>query len=182
MPSLRDIALLFARYANFTFGGGSPTMAVIQRELSRRGLLDEQRFGLCFALSRLTPGTNLLAFCTAVGWLLRRWSGAVVALLAASLPSATVVTVATVCIESWRSQPLVSAAIHGAVAAAIGLTLRTAWIIVKPQVKTNGWGRVLLVGVAAFGLHVFAGLPAIYVLLLSAVGGALFPDSTPPNS
>jgi chromate transporter len=145
-------------------------------------LLDEQRFALCFALSRLTPGTNVLAFCTAVGWLLRRLTGAVVALLAASLPSAALVMVATICIESWRSQPLAQAAIHGAVAAAIGLTLKTAWVIVKPQVKTNGWGRVLPVGLAAFGLHVFAGLPAIYVLLLAGVCGAFFPDSNSSNA
>ena len=179
MIKLRDIASLFARYANFTFGGGSPTMAVIQREMSKRGLLDEQRFALCFALSRLTPGTNVLAFCVAVGWLLRRLSGAIVALLAASLPSAAVVTIATICIESWHSQPLAQAAIHGAVAAAIGLTLKTAWVIAKPQVKAHGWLRVLLVGAAAFCLHVFAGVPAIYVLLLAGVCGAFFPDSTP---
>jgi chromate transporter len=34
----------------------------------------------------LTPGTNLLAFCTGIGWLLRGLSGALIALLAASVP------------------------------------------------------------------------------------------------
>ncbi len=35
---------------------------------------------LCFALGRLTPGTNLLAFSTGVGWLLRGMAGAVASL------------------------------------------------------------------------------------------------------
>jgi hypothetical protein len=39
-------------------------------------------FNLAYALSRLTPGTNLLAFCTAVGWLILRLPGALLALAA----------------------------------------------------------------------------------------------------
>jgi hypothetical protein len=39
-------------------------------------------FNLAYALSGLTPGTNLLAFCTAVGWLILRLPGALLALAA----------------------------------------------------------------------------------------------------
>ena len=60
-PPLRRIAGAFARYANLTLGGGTATVAVLNRELvAKRGWIDEQPFGLCYALSRLTPGTNLL--------------------------------------------------------------------------------------------------------------------------
>jgi len=96
-PRLVKIAAVFCRYANFTLGGGSATVAVLHRELlDKRRWLSPDNFNLCFALARLTPGTNLLAFCTAVGWLLRGMAGAIIALLAASIPCAIIVVVATV--------------------------------------------------------------------------------------
>ena len=71
-PSLPRIADVFVRYANFTLGGGSATTAVIHGEIvDRRHWVSEEQFALSFALGRLTPG-NLLAFCTGIGWLLRR--------------------------------------------------------------------------------------------------------------
>jgi chromate transport protein ChrA len=74
-PSLALIADVFTRYGNFTLGGGSATSAVIHGQIvARRHWVTDQQFGLCYALGRLTPGTNVLAFCTGIGWLLRGWS------------------------------------------------------------------------------------------------------------
>ena len=82
------IASVFTRYANLTFGGGSAMIAVLREQLlTRRRWITEVQFHLAHALSRLTPGTNVLAFCTAVGSMTRRWTGAVIALVAASLRS-----------------------------------------------------------------------------------------------
>jgi hypothetical protein len=47
--------------------------------VERRHWIGRQSFDLAYALSRITPGTNLLAFCTAVGWMLRSWFGAITA-------------------------------------------------------------------------------------------------------
>src|ERR1700676_3996629 len=95
-PSLAKIADVFTRYANFTLGGGSSTIAVLHREiLDKRRWVSPENFALCFALARLTPGTNLLAFCTGIGWLLRGMSGAVIALLTASIPCTLIVLIAT---------------------------------------------------------------------------------------
>src|SRR3984885_11060015 len=81
-----EIADVFARYGNFTLGGGSATSAVIHGQIvTRRNWAKDQQFTLCFALGRLTPGTNVLAFCTGIGWVLRGLPGALVALLAASI-------------------------------------------------------------------------------------------------
>jgi hypothetical protein len=77
-PALAKIASAFTRYANFTLGGGSATVAVLHRELlEKKRWRNSDNFSLCFAPARLTPGTNLLSFCTGVGWLLRGMSGQV---------------------------------------------------------------------------------------------------------
>jgi hypothetical protein len=66
-PGLAEIADVFARYGNFTLGGGSATSAVIHGQIvTLRRWVNDQQFTLCFALGRLTPGTNVLAFCTVV--------------------------------------------------------------------------------------------------------------------
>jgi chromate transporter len=175
-PGLWQIADVFIRYANFTLGGGSATTAVLHRELvTKRHWLNDDCFTLSFALARLTPGTNVLAFCTGVGWLLRRLPGAVVALLAASIPCAIMVTMLTALFSSWQDNQLAQSAIHGAIAAAVAITVKTCWTIAKPHFKGHARLRVVLVGAAAFLLYVIAAIPAIEVLLLAAAIGALLP-------
>ncbi len=175
-PNLARIGSAFARYANFTLGGGSATVAVLHRELvDKQKWVDNERFSLCFALARLTPGTNLLAFCTGIGWLLRRASGAAVALLAASIPCSIMVAVATSVFSHWQNNPWAQAAIHGAIAAAVAITVKTCWTIAHPHFKPGSRVRVTLIAVTAFALYVWACLPAIEVLLIAAAVGALLP-------
>jgi len=64
--SLKQLAWIFLRVGNLTFGGGDPTMAALQSELvAGRRWLDEEQYGLIYGLARITPGTNLLAFSAA---------------------------------------------------------------------------------------------------------------------
>lgn len=128
MPTLAAIARLFARRANSTFGGGNVTIAVLKREMvERNAWLSEDDFALAYAVSRLTPGTNLLGFCAAAGWMLRRTLGTIVALLAASLPCATMVVLATVFAEELAGSPLFGAAMHGALAASVALIVASVY-------------------------------------------------------
>jgi chromate transporter len=175
-PSLGSIGWVFTRYANFTLGGGSATTAVLHHELvEKRHWLRQDRFTLCFALGRLTPGTNVLAFGTGVGWLLRGMAGAVTALSAASIPCTIMVTVPTALFSYWQDNQLAQSAIHGAIAAAVAITVNTCWTIAKPYFKGQAKLRVVLIGTAAFLLYVWAAVPPIEVLVLAGVAGALLP-------
>jgi chromate transporter len=172
MIRLTDIASVFIRYANLTLGGGSATTAVIHGEIvSKRHWLSKEQFALSFALGRLTPGTNLLAFCVGIGWLLRRWSGAIVALLASSIPCTLIVILITVLFSKWQENPYAQAAIKGAVAAAVAITVKTVWTIAHPYFKVGNRLRVVLIGTAAFLLNVLMSVSPIEVLLLAAVVG-----------
>jgi chromate transporter len=176
MLSLTQLGIVFTRYSNLTLGGGSATAATLHRQLvQKRRWLTEEQFTLCFALGRITPGTNLLAFCTGFGWVLRQAPGAIVALLASSIPCAALVATLTALVEYWQASPFAQAAIHGAVAAAVGVTVKTCWTIAGPYFKGAGRLRVVLVGAAAFLLHQWAGLSPILVLILAGVVGAFTP-------
>jgi chromate transporter len=151
-PSLGQIADVFTRYGNFTLGGGSATTVTVHGQI-----------------------VNVLAFCRGIGWLLRGLSGAVVALLAASIPCTLIVTVVTALFRQWQENAVAQAVIHGAVAAAVAITAKTSWTIAGPVYKGGARLRVVLIGAAAFGLYVGLGVPAIYVLLGAALVGAFLP-------
>jgi chromate transporter len=114
-----------------------------------------------------------------VGWLLRRLLGAIVALLAASIPCALMVIALTALFDRWQDNSIAQAAIHGAVAAAVAITAKTSWTITKPHCKSGNRLRVILISAAAFGLSVGLGVPAIQVLLLAGVVGAFLPIARP---
>src|SRR6516162_4066662 len=179
-PPLRRIAGAFVRYANLTFGGGSATIAVLHRELvAKRGWIDESPFGLCYALSRLTPGTNLLSFCTGIGWLLRRLPGAIVALLAASIPCSVLVIIVTMLFDQWSHNQAGGIAIRGAMAAVVGITVMTCWTISKPYLRRSNWLRQFLFVGAGFAFNAFLSVAPVRVLLVAAIIGFFLPVKEP---
>jgi chromate transporter len=69
---------------------------------------------------------------------------------------------------------------HGAIAAAVGITTKTCWTIANPYFRgRDGQIRVMLIGAAAFALNVFAHIPPIWVLILAAVVGPFLPEPRP---
>ena len=174
-PTLAAIAHVFARHANTTFGGGSATIAVLRGQLvDRHAWLDATGFDLGYALSRLTPGTNLLAFCTAAGWTVRRWPGALIALLAASLPCSILTVLVTAFYGELQASALFAAALRGALAAAVAIMLSTAWVFAEPHARAVPRKALAIAPAAAarsLGLH----LSPVEILLLAALAGAAWP-------
>lgn len=175
-PRLTSIGSVFARYGNVTFGGGSATIGVLQHEIeTRRAWITRDQFRLCFGLCRVTPGTNLLAFCTGVGWLTRGWRGAAVALIAASLPCSLFAVAVTALFEIWTHNPLMRAALHGALAAAVGIIFYTCWHLTRSTLTRANWIRITCVLAASIAVESLLNMSPIRVLLLAAVIGAVWP-------
>jgi chromate transporter len=179
-PTLAAIACVFGRHANTTLGGGSATIAVLRQHLvARHAWLDDAQFDLGYALSRLTPGTNLLAFCTAAGWTARRWPGALIALLAASIPCSILAVVVTAFYGELQASPLFAAALRGALAAAVAIMLSTAWVFAEPHARAAP-RKALAVAPTAAALSLGLHLSPIEILLLAALAGAAWP--APPRN
>ena len=178
-PSLRRLMLIFARYCTLTFGGGNPTVVVLQQELvQRHNWLTHSQYAVCYALSRVTPGTNLMAFCTAAGFVMRRWTGALAVLVASSLPCSIVATILTYLYASWMRRPTVAIASRGALAAAIGIMFVSCWQLARPYVGRTSWMAPLLIVGGSFLLTFYFSMPPLRVLLL-AVGVGWFLPARP---
>ena len=161
-PTLAELTGVFLKVGNTTFGGGPPTMAALQREfVDRYQWLSPEDYGLAFALARVTPGTNIMAFCAATGWQILGWAGAVAGALSPTLPSAVIAVIITVGYENWRANPLALAAINGTVAAVAGMMLATVYSLVKPHML--GIQSTGLSGSQASGVSLVRGVRAIAI-------------------
>jgi chromate transporter len=176
-PSLAQLALLMARDANRVPGGGTATSEVLRRALTRRHWIDERDHARLYGVSRLTPGTNLLAYCTAVGWRTRGSAGALVSWLAASVPCSVMAVVVTVGYEWLAAAPAFDVALTMALVVAILLLGASAWHLARPLVTRAHLSRVCATTVLVLGLTA-AGTGPVPVLLASAAAGALWPSES----
>ncbi len=165
-----ESALLFLRVGNTTFGGGDPTIAVLQREFYRRGWLSPEQFAIAFGLGRVTPGTNVLAFCAAAGWYLSGLAGALTAVLVVTIPSSILVIWLTLACELGVRHPMAQAVIAATVAAAVGTMIGAAVLLVRSQWSRTTWLSPVLIAAGAFGLA-RAGLSPLEIIGIAAVVG-----------
>jgi chromate transporter len=175
--SLPRLAGIYLRLGNLTFGGGDPTMAALYSELVKsRGWLTQEKYAVIYALARITPGTNILAFCAGSGWTLAVLPGAVVAVLATSVPCSLIAILLTFSYEAGNSGPA-RAAIGGTLAAAVGMTGTNAWQLLAPQIATRSRRRALralTIACASLLLSFRFNVSPVQVLGLAALAGFLW--------
>jgi len=176
-PSIRQLAWLIARDVNRTVGGGNASMELLRRSFEAREWVDAQTHGLFVAVSRLTPGTNILAYCAAAGWRLQRWRGAAAAVAAASIPGALIVFGLAATLVRLDRYPAIQIALSLGMFVAGMLVLSSAFNLVKPYVRAGRWPFVATVAMLAGALYLVGWTP-VRILLVSAVAGSLLPPKT----
>jgi chromate transporter len=178
-PSLKKLTEIFFRIGNTTFGGGYVTIGMLGRELvDTRRWISSEKFDLAFALARVTPGTNLIAFCAAVGALICGVAGAVAAVVALTAPSSALAVLILQGFESFQGNRVVMAAIGGTVAAVAGMMWSTVWVILRPHV--GGLVRnlqVVLIAGGAFAAARIFGITPLPIILAGTLIGFLWKDA-----
>jgi len=172
-PTLGSVTAIFLRIANTTFGGGLPTIAALEREfVHRRHWLSEEDYGLAFAVARVTPGTNVIAFCAATGARMIGFLGAVSGAFSETLPSAVLAVLLTQGYESWRTNPTVMAAVAATVAAVVGMMWSSIYGMVQPH-----WGGIertaralVIVGGSFLALWKFGVNPLTIIVAAALLG------------
>ena len=160
-------------------------MELLRRSFEMRKWVDAPTHALFVAVSRLTPGTNILAYCAAVGWRLHGWPGTVAALAAASVPASLVIFALAATLVRLDRYPAVRVALSLGTLVAAVLVLSSAWNLLKPYLRAGRWRFTLLISAVAGGLYL-ADLTPVRILLVSALVGAVMPPrgplpSTPGN-
>ena len=169
--SLLAIAVVFARISSTAFGGGQ--MGAIRREVVRgaRWLTDEEYLEL-LSIAQITPGPNPVSAAVLIGARLAGAPGAIVALIACTLPGFVILMLLALLALDPR-MTVVRAGLRGAAAAALGLTFASTWEMTLPY-RTR-WLDLLFVVVAglavtAFHLSLAVTLAVLVPLAILAVG------------
>lgn len=105
------------------------------------------------------------------------WPGALIALIAISLPSAAIAVLLTYLYEIWSYHPLAAVAMRGILAATIGTIAASAWVLIRPSLKSGQWFRAGLLVTGAFALNRWLSLSPLQVLGLAALVGLLLPTN-----
>ncbi|MEP6538986.1 MAG: chromate transporter [Bryobacteraceae bacterium] len=177
-PALREIGNIFFRVGNATFGSGAAATVQLREQIVEdRGWLGKHQFALCYALARVTPGTNLYALFSAAGWYLRGWPGAIVAILAASLPASMVVVLLTLGYLAIYTNRLGQAAIIGAMAAVVGTIIGGAWQLIEPDILSRNWFRTVVLVAGAMILAMGFDVSPLPIIGLAALAGFFWQES-----
>ena len=175
-PTLGRLIGVFLRIGNTTFGGGPPIMAALQREfVEREKWLSQEDYALAFSLARVTPGTNVIAFCTATGWQILGIQGALAGAFAETVPSALLAVLMTQGYESWRTNAVVMAGVGATIAAVVGMMWSAVWGLVAPH-----WGgvqasiRAVVITGGAFLALWKLGMSPLPIIGIAALAGLLW--------
>jgi chromate transporter len=169
---IRRLGWIVLRDVNRTLGGGIASMELLRRSAAKEHWLDVRGHALLTAVSRLTPGTNVLAYCVGLGWLVRGWTGAIVALLVSSVPAAVLIAALAATLVRIDRYPIVRVIIAVGVLAATVLVASSAWHLMRPYLnRRSAWRTATIAGVVA-ALSWLEVTP-VRIFLVSAVIGAL---------
>lgn len=122
--SILSIFLEFLFIGATSFGGG--VVAYLRDGLvDKRGWVNDQEFVEYLAISQSLPGLNATNMAVLVGDTLRGYLGAISALLGICLPGGLLMFAIGIAYHQSGDNPMVTAALKGVAAAAIGLILAT---------------------------------------------------------
>jgi chromate transporter len=146
-------------------------MAALHREMvERRHWITQEQFGICYSLARVTPGTNVLAFCAGTAAVVWGWAGSVIAVVGASAPSAILAVWLVHAYEVWSRNAVVNAAVAGMVSAVVGLMVASALQLYRGQSREAGMLRGLALALTGgILLKVLGPLPALGIAALVGI-------------
>jgi len=170
MKMLLQIFRTFFKIGVFTFGGGYAMIPLIEAEvIDRRGWIARKDFLELLTLAQSAPGPIALNTAVFVGYKMRRYAGALAAVLGVVVPSFTIILLIAMFFADVRDNAWVDAAFRGMRPAVVAL-------IVAPIVGlVRGMSAVLIAVAAAVAVAVwYWGFSPVWLLLAGAAAGALW--------
>ncbi|MBX9811410.1 MAG: chromate transporter [Burkholderiales bacterium] len=163
----------FYRTGSLVFGGGHVVLPLLRNEVVPPGWVNDDVFLAGYGAAQAVPGP-LFTFAAYLGTVNalepNGFAGGLLALVAIFLPSFLIVVGALPYWESLRRKTQVQSALRGINAAVVGLLLAALYDPVwTSSIRNTGDMALALV---AFGLLMYWKLSPLYVVVITAIGGA----------
>lgn len=159
--------LLFLKASLFSTGGFS-NLPSLHQDLLGNGWAVESDFGQSIAIGQISPGPNGL-WVISLGYLTYGYLGALLALIAITLPPCLVLVIAGI-YHRLEKQRWVAGVMRGISLAVVGILLSVCYSILnRPGID---W-KSLLIAASAFGLAASKRINIIVILVLAGLVGYL---------
>ncbi|HLJ32430.1 MAG TPA: chromate transporter [Ktedonobacteraceae bacterium] len=159
--------LLFLKASLFSTGGFS-NLPSLHQDLPGNGWAVESDFGQSIAIGQISPGPNGL-WVISLGYLTYGYLGALLALIAITLPPCLVLVVAGI-YHRLEKQRWVAGVMRGISLAVVGILLSVCYSILnRPGID---W-KTLLIAASAFGLAASKRINIIVILVIAGLVGYL---------
>lgn len=181
---LWQLFLSYLKIGFFGFGGGYAMLSLIQNEIVvRHGWLSGSEFADIVAISQITPGPIAINAATYVGYTVGSQMGSaefgvlgsLIATVAVSLPSLTIMLLLTHFFIRLRNNRLIEGAMRGMRPVVVGMIAAAALMLIFPATSSadelnfiDAWSWVLFGGVLIGQLRK---INPILLILLSALLG-----------
>ncbi|MBO5234843.1 MAG: chromate transporter [Alistipes sp.] len=171
---LLELFISYLKIGFFGFGGGYAMLSLIQNEVVvRHGWITAAQFTDIVAVSQITPGPIAINSATYIGYTVAGFWGSVVATVAVSLPSLTIMVLLTRFFFKLRNNRYVAGVVSAMTPVVLGMILSAALLLMFPASSEeasfiDGWSWVLF-GATLVGS--WRKVNPILMILLSAVAG-----------
>ncbi|HKU82219.1 MAG TPA: chromate transporter [Candidatus Tumulicola sp.] len=163
--SVLDVFWVFLQIGATSFGGG--VVAYLRNALvTKRKWLDDAEFLELMSISNTLPGLNATNMSILAGDRLCGAGGSVAAMLGMCFPAFVFMTLAGILYGMHGNRPIVTAALHGVAAAAVGLLAATWYSIGKKSVK--GFYDAALILAAVLAVNRFKLSVPVVLLIVGA--------------
>ena len=173
---LLELFISYLKIGFFGFGGGYAMLSLIQNEVVvRHGWITAAQFTDIVAVSQITPGPIAINSATYIGYTVAGFWGSVVATVAVSLPSLTIMVLLTRFFFKLRNNRYVAGVVSAMTPVVLGMILSAALLLMFPASSEeasfiDGWSWALF---AATLVGSWRKVNPILMILLSAVAGVL---------
>ena len=169
MKLIWELFFAFLKIGTFTFGGGLAMLPLIRRTaVEEKGWLTEAEMVDCLAISQSLPGMLAVNTAIYIGSRKKAFAGSAAAALGVILPAFVSILIILLFLGKIEENPYVVGAFEGIKAASAALIAAAAYKMGKQALKGK---LAYCIAAGSFFLIVFAGINAVWVIILSGIAG-----------
>lgn len=171
MNKLLELFLIFLKIGTFTIGGGYAMIPLIEKEIvDKKGWIDKDDFLDMLALAQSSPGPIAVNTAIFVGYKVAGFPGSIIAVFGSIITVFLIMVVIALYFIGVKDNPIVERVFKGIRPAVVAL-IAAPVIRMGKNAKINR--KTIIIPLAAVVFIVFFKISAIYVILISALGGLI---------
>lgn len=171
MKKKLSIFWVFFKIGSFTFGGGFAMLPLIERDIvDKKKWISQEEMVDILAISQSFPGAVAINSAIFIGKKVGGYSGALLALLGAVLPSFLIIILVARMFFYFKDISVVRAAFTGISSAVVALLIVVAVRIAKSSIKDK---ISYFIAVGALVLLILTDIHPAYIIMLGIVTGLL---------